>query len=57
MKNLLMAMCIITTIYLSMAFIVWDLNAGNWNEGVRAMTTLFAVFGTFIWLGIKHEKI
>lgn len=48
-KTILIAISAFAFVYLSLAFIQWDLNAGNWEDGVRFLVVfLGGVFGILL---------
>jgi hypothetical protein len=50
----IMSMCFI---YLLFAFTMWDMNAGNWELGVRIMYAMFGTICSVIVSMMKHEMM
>jgi hypothetical protein len=50
----IMSMCFI---YLLVAFMTWDINAGNWEIGARIMYVLFATICSAVIAITKHEMM
>lgn len=61
MDKLMSALLVIAApfaVYLVGAFIMWDLNAGNWDIGARFFVGVFGVFGAagFITTAVDQYK-
>jgi hypothetical protein len=53
-KPLIAAILTMVAIYLLVSFAVWDLNAKNWEMGVRVMYSLWSpIFSVLIYSGTK----
>ena len=50
----IMSMCFI---YLLLAFITWDMNAGNWELGARLMYAMLGTICSVIASIVRYENI
>jgi hypothetical protein len=56
-KALIAAILTIVAIYLLISFAVWDLNAKNWEIGVRVIYSFWCpIFAVLTYFGCKIEN-
>jgi|LakMenEpi03Aug12_release.lakeMendotaPanAssembly.Ray.scaffolds.fasta_scaffold1624212_2 hypothetical protein len=56
-KPILVAIATMIVIYLLIAFVVWDINAHNWNIGARAIYVFWGtIFSILTYSGIKIDE-
>jgi hypothetical protein len=55
---LLAFLAMVVMVYLSIAFVVWDLNPSNWRENTRAVAAFVGIpFGVAVAFFVKGEQL
>jgi hypothetical protein len=53
-KPILGAIATMIVFYLLIAFVLWDINAYNWNIGARALYAIWSpIFSVLVYSGLK----